>query len=202
MSRYLKIAIIALILLIFAGTGLLYLNKKDNTPPQKCDVIFSPECQDYLFKVTKEKNFEEAISIQKRRIDENLSILKRNERKMKDKSWLSLTFKEAEKKFNELGGSVVKNEKNARFDKDGNPIFEDYEKDYYLLKYNSVTIRDIVLDTMIISTMQRREFKDFEAAKATLEKGKKILSENMYAEDADEYMKMLDRNIKKAEEKR
>ena len=70
------------------------------------------------------------------------------------------------------------------------------------MKYNSVTIRDIVLDTMIISTMQRREFKDFEAAKATLEKGKKILSENMYAEDADEYMKMLDRNIKKAEEKR
>ena len=69
MSRYLKIAIIALILLILAGTGLLYLNKKDNTPPQKCDVIFSPECQDYLFKVTKEKNFEEAISIQKRRID-------------------------------------------------------------------------------------------------------------------------------------
>ena len=60
MSRYLKIAIIALILLILAGTGMLYLNKKDNTPPQKCDVIFSPECQDYLFKVTKDKNFEEA----------------------------------------------------------------------------------------------------------------------------------------------
>ena len=202
MSKYLKTSIIALILLILAGTSMLYLNKKNSKAPQKCDVIFSPECQDYLFKVTKSGNYEEAISIQKRRIDENVAILSRNERNIKDKSWLKLSFSEAEKKFKEMGGSVVKNEKNAKFDKDGAPIFEQFEKDYYLLKNNSITIRDIVLDTMIISTMQRRELKAFDEAKTTLEKGKKILESNMYAEDADEYMKMLDRNIKKAEEKR
>ena len=50
--------------------------------------------------------------------------------------------------------------------------------------------------------MQRRELKAYDEAKETLEKGKKILQENMYAENADEYLKMLDRNIKKAEEKR
>ena len=202
MSKYLKISIIVLVLLILAGTGMLYLNQKHKKPPQKCDVIFSPECQDYLFKVTKDGNYEEAISIQKHRIDENLAILKRNERKIKDKSWLELSFSDAEKKFKELGGAVFKNEKNAKFDKNGAPIFEPFEKDYYLLKYNSITIRDIVLDTMIISTMQRRELKAYDEAKETLEKGKKILQENMYAENADEYLKMLDRNIKKAEEKR
>lgn len=205
MRKYLKISLIVLIILILAGTGLLYLNKKNaKNPeaPQKCDMIFSPECQEYLHNVTKAGKYDEAIAIQKRRIDENVSILKRNERKMQDQSWLELSFNDAEKKFKKLGGSLIKNEKTAKFDKNGAPIFESFEKDYYLLKYNSMTVRDIVLDTMIISTMQRREFKAFDDAKITLEKGKKILEQNMYAENADEYMQMLERNIKKAEEKR
>ena len=202
MSKYLKFAIIVLILLILVGTGMLYLKTKDRKSPKKCDVIFSPECQEYLFKVTKAGRYEEAISIQKRRIDENAAILKANNRKIKDKSWLELYFLEAEKKFQKMGGSIVKNEKNVKFDKNGVPIFEQYEKDYYLLKNNSIIVRDIVLDTLIISTMQRRELKVLDEAKATLEKGKKILESNMYAESADEYMQILNRNIKKAEEMR
>ncbi len=159
-----------------------------------CKEVLSPECQEYLIIITKDKKFEEAINIQGVRIWENEKLLNSTKVKIQDKKWLDMTAADIDKKFAELQAQAPPRTLN----KDGNPIFEQFEKDYSWILDNNETLRDIIMDILVVSTIQRKELKDKEGALNTLKQGQKILDQNKYCEQYDEYAALINRNIEKA----
>lgn len=202
MNKILKIMLWSLAVIILVGGAAIFAqHMKKNAASDlstSCEMIFSPDCQEYLNKITKDKRYDEAIHIQERRIDENLNVLNHSESQIMDKKWLAMTASDAEKEFQKLSAELAKiNKGEQKKDENGAPLFESFEKDYNLLQHNNMIIRDITLDTMIVATIQRKELKDYNAAIKTLEKGRKILDENKYFVLYDDYMKMIERGIEK-----
>lgn len=202
MNKILKIMLWSLAVIILVGGAALFAQHMKKGAASdlstSCEMIFSPDCQEYLNKITKDKRYDEAIHIQETRIDENLNVLNNSKSQITDKKWLTMTASDAEKEFQKLSEELKKdNNGNPKKDENGAPLFESFEKDYNLLQHNNMIIRDITLDTMIVATIQRKELKDYNAAIKTLEKGRKILDENKYFVLYDDYMKMIERGIEK-----
>lgn len=202
MNKPFKYSLIALgIILLLSAVYLL--NKHFTKKPElgkSCENIFSMECQDYLVKITNEKKYEETVKIQSVRIKETEKLLDNNKNKIIEKSLFSMNAKEADEYYNKrLSELEKKNGGKQKYDEIGAPVFEEFEKDYAHLLYNNKLIGDIILDSMVVATIQRKELKDYYASIYTLKNAKKVLDENGYAADLDTYSKMIERNIKKAE---
>lgn len=143
-----------------------------------CKNVLAPSCQIYLNQITQEKKYEETIKIQQERIRQNKLILSFYHRKIANKCLLSMDAKEAE---NELTRCE---EKPAG------------KKDLFLLKTSQVTIQDIVLDSLIVSKIQKDELKDTKAAIKTLKNAKKVLEQNKYMPEREAIIEHLNQKIK------
>lgn len=145
-----------------------YLKNPTENFPDDCKLVVAPSCQIYLNKISEEKKYEEAVKIQKVRISENEKILSVYKFKMKNKSLLFKTSEEAEK---ELISCINK---------------PDCKRDYYLLRACDITLRDIVLDSLVVAEIELKEFKDKKAALKTLKHAEKLVKKNkqFFAKDS------------------
>lgn len=170
---------IIFIILVFAAQDfkkqLLY-NPSENFHDM-CKNVMAPSCQVYLNGITKEKKYKEAVEIQKERIRQNEQVLNIFKFKTHNKFLLFKTSKEAEKTL-----AACMDKPNCK-------------KDYFLLKVSDETIKEIVLDSLIVSEIQYNEMKDPKSALKTLKHAKSVVKANKYFFATEQALKEIDRQI-------
>ena len=197
------ILVVGLVLLVLAAVAVLSPKVADyheDGMPAACNMIFDVKCQDYLIKITKQKKFVEALRIQRKRAFETLKIINANKNKVKNKTWLTLDSEKLDEeyaKLKKIKEQKLKNKEIEAYDKDGTPLFDDFEKDYSLLIDNNYSLRDFLLDSLIIAAIESKELKNDSAALEAVQNAKKVLNDNKYYNYYDQHLGVLDRNIKK-----
>ena len=197
------ILIIGVFLLILAAAAVWtqkVKSEKSKDLPGECNMIFDMKCQDYLIKITKQKKFDEALKIQRKRAQETEKIININKSKVKNKAWLNSNSEQIDKEYSNLKKEKeqkVKNNEVEAFDKDGAPLFDDFEKDYSLIIDNNYALRDFLLDSLIIAAIESKELKNNDKALAVVQHAKDVLTENKYYIYYKIHLEALDRNIKK-----
>lgn len=149
--------------------------------PEECKMTIEPSCQLYLNKISKEGKYEEAVKIQKVRINENEKILNFYKSRVFNKFLFYKTAKEVDE---ELKTCIDR---------------PNCKKDYYLLKASDFTIRDIVIDSLAVSEIELKELKDKNAAIKTLKKARKIVRKNKFFFAKDSAINALDIQIAQLE---
>lgn len=152
-----------------------YLEDPASKLPDACKMVISPACQAYINKITAEKKYDETVNIQKIRIKENEELLSFFKRKIKDKTLIKMTSKEADDKLKACIDTPI------------------CKQDYFLLKTADFTIRDILFDSLAVSQIQYTELKDKESAEKTLKHIEKIILKNKYFERYDDAIKIIDK---------
>lgn len=177
-----KKALIYLIIFIVAVTAAqLWKNELKKNPAEKfnamCNNVLAPSCQVYLNKITKEKKYKEAVEIQQERIRQNKQVLGIYKLKTSNKL---LLFKNTEEVNKELIACINTSK---------------CKKDYFLIKVSDDTIRDIVLDSLIISEIQQKELNDSKAALKTIKQAKYIVKTNRFFYARKEALKEINKQI-------
>lgn len=182
-----KKALMYFIIFIVMTSATALLNKFYLTNPadkfnDACKMVINTSCQYYLTTISAEGKFEEAVEIQKVRINENIRILKFFKNKTKNKCLFEMSTDEAGKELIACMGIPAKAQ-NAR-------------NDYFLLGTIDFTIKDIVTDSVAVAAIQRDEFKNPEDALKTLKKARKIVEKNKFFSLQKEALNLLDGEIK------
>ena len=142
-----------------------------------CKMVLSPQCQQYVIKISNDKKYEEAVEIQKIRIKENESVLKFFKSKISDKCLLEMNSKQAEESLKK----IIETQKG--------------KTDYYLLKTAEFTVKDILTDSLAVAQIQYSEFKDTKAAQKTLRHAQKVLKQNNYVTNTEAMLKLIEKEL-------
>lgn len=159
-----------------------YLASPTEKFPDVCKMVIAPSCQYYVTNLSEKGKYAEAVKIQKVRISENEKILNFFKHKINNKCLLGMSPKEADDTLKACHGIPAKEEK--------------AKMDYFILSTADFTIQDIVTDSISVSRIERKEFKQPEEALKTLKKAKRIVEKNEFFSLRKEALKLLDAEIK------
>jgi len=176
-----KIIIYTIIFLISTALSIWYKYAVAHNTAQNfneaCKMVINTTCQQYIIKISNEKKFEEAITIQKVRIKENEKLLKYYKRKISNKKLLKMNYEELTKSFN--------NDINTPKGKN----------DYYLLKTAEFTTMEIIIDAIAVAQIEYKEFNNHNEAIKILKKAKRIAQKNPYITNNNKIIEELSKKI-------
>lgn len=176
-----KIIIYTIIFIIAICGSYFFKSGIENDPSElfndSCKMVLAPSCQNYIMDISAEKKYEEAITIQKVRIDENKKLVKFYKNKLENKSLLKMEPTQVEDTLKAcIDTPVCKN-------------------DYFIIKTAEFTVNDIMIDSLAVAQIQYSEFKNTKAALKTLKDAKKVLNQNSYVANQEQMQKYIDKEL-------
>lgn len=172
-----KALVYILVFIISVGLSAWYKYSVAHDPAVKfneaCKLVINTTCQQYVKEITEQQKYEEVLEIQKYRIKENEKLLKFYKSKLINKKLLKY---DAIKLNDELTKNINT---------------EDVKRDYFLLKTAEFTLMDIVVDSIAVAQIQRKEFNDTKSAIKTINNSIKLVKKNKFLTNQEKILEYL-----------